>query len=418
MEFNLRSALEKNGATLDENQLKFVSAFENALNERDKSKDASYATSMQEALRAALGAEEKDKDGNVVTMAAQIRSIAEAMEKMEKTQVRSLSSKEKFQLRKMVEDKHSEICEAIRTGQDFQITFSAQRAAAMFTTTSAVSNDSGVEFPLVENYIFDDSIAKIRYPENFILNVIPNAQVAKVPNQVIRVEEATVEGAVAIVAEGGTKPLQSNTFVRTMTTRNKWAGRIEWTEEFEMDNAMLYSEILTMFEEKVIRAWQNGLIDIIETNATAYTTSVLDGTFVKPDNGLAVIAAQSVLQQMNFTANVAIMNPADIVATMFTQDSEGNSRLLPYMQNGTINGLRVFANNNVTLGTALVGDSTVYKEWHSDFILRFGAYNDQFIKNEKSAIGEVFSLLRIADIDKPAWMLLDLDAVKASLQQA
>ena len=418
MEFNLRSALEKNGATLDENQLKFVSAFENALNERDKSKDDSYATSMQEALRAALGAEEKDKDGNVVTMAAQIRSIAEAMEKMEKTQVRSLSSKEKFQLRKMVEDKHADIIQAIRTGQDFEITFSAQRAAAMFTTTSAVSNDSGVEFPLVENYIFDDSIAKIRYPENFILNVIPNAQVAKVPNQVIRVEEATVEGAVAIVAEGGTKPLQSNTFVRTMTTRNKWAGRIEWTEEFEMDNAMLYSEILTMFEEKVIRAWQNGLIDIIETNATAYTTSVLDGTFVKPDNGLAVIAAQSVLQQMNFTANVAIMNPADIVATMFTQDTEGNSRLLPYMQNGTINGLRVFANNNVTLGTALVGDSTVYKEWHSDFILRFGTYNDQFIKNEKSAIGEVFSLLRIADIDKPAWMLLDLDAVKASLQQA
>ena len=34
--FNLRSALEKNGAALDENQIKFVSAFENALEERTK----------------------------------------------------------------------------------------------------------------------------------------------------------------------------------------------------------------------------------------------------------------------------------------------------------------------------------------------------------------------------------------------
>ena len=33
---NLRNALEKNGATLDENQVKFVSAIENEMNERAK----------------------------------------------------------------------------------------------------------------------------------------------------------------------------------------------------------------------------------------------------------------------------------------------------------------------------------------------------------------------------------------------
>jgi hypothetical protein len=60
-------------------------------------------------------------------------------------------------------------------------------------------------------------------------------------------------------------------------------------------------------------------------------------------------------------------------------------------------------------------DSSVYREWHSDFILRFGTYNDQFIKNEKSAIGEVFSILRIAVNNLPGVMAIDLDAVKASL---
>lgn len=413
--FNLRSALEKNGAALDENQIKFVSAFENALEERSKAQDEAYSTSMQQALRSVLGAETKDATGNLVTIADQIRSIAESVEKVEKNNVRNLSNTEKFQLRKTIKKQHAEICEAIRSGKDLEINFSAKRSAAMYTADTAVSNDMGVDFPLNENFEFESDIAKIRYPENFILNVISNQQVAKVPQQIIKNEQATAEGAVQVVDEGGTKPLVSDTFVRTLTLRKKYAARIEWTEEFELDNEMLYNEILMMFEEKVVRFWNNGLIDIIIDNGTPYTTSVLDGTLVVPDNGLAVIAAQSVINGMNFNADTVLMNPADIVSTMFTQDTEGNSRLLPYMQNGQINGMTVFSSNAIEIGTAIVMDSTVYRELHSNFILRFGTYNDQFIKNEKSAIGEVFSILRIAVNNLPGVMAIDLDAVKAAL---
>jgi hypothetical protein len=412
---NLRSALEKNGATLDENQIKFVSAIENEMNERAKKQDEAYSTSLNEALRSVVGAQAKNEKGETVTIADQLRSLAEGLEKVEKNNVRNLSNVEKFQLRKMVKEQHKEIVDAIRNGKDFEITFSAKREAAMFTAATAVSNDTGVELPLNENYLFESDIAKIRYPENFILNVISNQQVAKVPQQIIKNEQATEEGAVALVSEGGTKPLTSDTFVRTLTLRKKYAGRIEWTEEFEMDNEMLYSEVLALFEEKVVRAWNNGLIDIIVDNGTAYTSSVMDGTLVIPDNGLAVIACQSVINGMNFNADTVLMHPSDIVTTMFTQDTEGNSRLLPYMQNGQINGMRVVSSNAITQGTAIVMDSSVYREWHSDFILRFGTYNDQFIKNEKSAIGEVFSILRIAVNNLPGVMAVDLDAVKASL---
>jgi hypothetical protein len=413
--FNLRSALEKNGAALDENQIKFVSAFENALEERTKAQDEAYSTSMQQALRSVLGAETKDATGNVVTIADQIRGIAESVEKVEKNNVRNLSNTEKFQLRKTIKKQHAEICEAIRSGKDLEINFSAKRSAAMYTADTAISNDMGVSFPLNENFEFESDIAKIRYPENFILNVISNQQVAKVPQQIIKNEQATAEGAVQVVDEGGTKPLVSDTFVRTLTLRKKYAARIEWTEEFELDNEMLYNEILMMFEEKVVRFWNNGLIDIIIDNGTPYTSSVLDGTLVVPDNGLAVIAAQSVINGMNFTADTVLMNPADIVSTMFTQDTLGNSRLLPYMQNGAINGMTVFSSNAIEIGTAVVMDSTVYRELHSNFILRFGTYNDQFIKNEKSAIGEVFSILRIAVNNLPGVMAIDLEAVKAAL---
>jgi hypothetical protein len=412
---NLRSALEKGGATLDENQIKFVSAIENEMNERAKKQEEAYSASLTEALRSVLGAQEKNEQGQTVTVAEQLRNLAEGLEKVEKNNVRQLSNVEKFQLRKMVKEQHKDICEAIRNGNDLEITFNAKRAAAIYTAATAVANDTGVLFPLNENFEFESEVSRIRYPENFILDVISNRQVARVPQQIIKNEQATAEGAVALVAEGGTKPLVSDTFLRTLTLRKKYAAHIEWTEEFEVDNELLYNEILMMFEEKVIRFWNNGLIGTIVSNGTAYTTSVMDDTLVIPDNGLAVIAAQSVINGMNFNADLVLMHPSDIVTTMFTQDTEGNSRLLPYMQNGSINGMRVVSSNAITLGTAIVMDSSIYREMHSEFILRFGTYNDQFIKNQKSAVGEVYSILRVAKNNLPGAMAFSLATVRAAL---
>jgi len=418
--FELRKALEQRGAKLNDEQITFIDGLEAVLELRSAKENESASTAIKNALDTHLGATEKDKDGNVVPIAAQIRSIAESMEKVEQQTTKTLSNKEKFQLRSMIEKNKPEIVNAIKTGQDFEITFSEQRAAAMFTTTSAMTNGTGVLLPLVENYLVENDIAKIRYPKNFILEVIPNSQVAKVPSEVIRTEQATAEGAVTVVAEGGTKPLTSDTFIKNRTPRKKYAGRIEWTEEFEMDNEMLFAEIVRLFEDKVVRAWQDGLIATIQTNAVAYTTSVFDDTFVVPDNGLAIIAGQSVIEGMYFTPDTVIMNPSDIFAAMFTQDIDGRPQFKPYMTvsgDGSyrINGMRVFSSYKIAQGTALVGEAGVYKEWHSDFILRFGTYNDQFIKNQKTAIGEVFSLLRIANNEKPAWMVLTLATVKAAL---
>lgn len=417
---SLLEALKKQGGTLEADQEKFVNALDEALKAREANTEETFSEGLKAALAETLGAIEKDEQGKIVPFATQLKNIAEALEKMENHNTELIGEKEKFQLKKYVRENHKAIVDAIKTGKELpEFEFSAIKAAAMFTTTSAVTNGSGVGLPLVENYLVENDIALIRHPENFILDVIPNNQVAKVPSEVIRPEQATEEGAVAVVAEGGTKPLTSDTFIRNRTLRKKYAGRIEWTEEFEMDNDMLFAEIVRLFEDKVIRAWQDGIISTIQTNAVAYTSSVFDGTFVKPDNALAVIAGQSVIQGMYFTPNVVIMNPSDIFTAMFTQDTEGRAELKPYIVNTngsyTINGMRVFASYKIAQGTALIGDSSVYREWHSAFIFRVGTYSDQFIKNEKTAIGEVFSLLRIANNEKPAWMVIDLDAVKEDI---
>lgn len=417
---SLLEALKKSGATIEPDQEKFLNALDEALKARQAETDESYSASFKAALAEQMGAIEKDEDGKIVSIATQLKNVAEALEKVEKQSTALIGEKEKFQLKKYVRDNHKAIVDAIKNNKDLpEFTFAALKAPAMFTTTNAVSNGTGVGLPLVENFLVENDIAVIRHPENFILDVIPNSQVSKVPSEVVRTEQATEEGAVTVVAEGGTKPLVSDTFIRNRTLRKKYAGRIEWTEEFEMDNEMLFAEIVRLFEDKVIRAWQDGIITTIQTNAVAYTSSVFDGTFVKADNALAVIAGQSVIQGMYFTPNVVIMNPSDIFTAMFTQDTEGRSELKPYIVNNngsySINGMRVFSSYKIAQGTALIGDSSVYREWHSDFIFRVGTYGNQFILNEKTAIGEVFSLLRIANIDKPAWMVLDLDAVREDI---
>lgn len=411
---NLIQAIREKNGELDDKQTKFVTAFEDALNKRFTSEKEEYADEIRSALNSVLGELPKDEDGKVETIASQIRSIATQMEKIEENRMGKMSEMEKFQLRGMLEKNKEDIIQAIRSGGQFDLSFNA-RVAAPQLNSNTYSDAGAFIMPDVENYLQESGIARIRYPENFILNVISNAQVSKVPEQVIRTEQDTEEGTVGVVAEGGTKPLVSFTFVRSTTSREKYAARLEWSEEFEMDNEMLFAEILRLFEEKVIREWQDGLLTTIETNAVAYTSSVLDGTFVTPDNALAAIAAQSVIDNMNYTANTVVMNPSDVVATLFTQNTEGDPRILPYITNGTINGMRLISSNKIAQGNALVGDMTVYREWHSPFITRFGRYNDQLITNESTVIGEVFSLMRIAVIDLPAVMYIDLDAVKTSL---
>ena len=345
----------------------------------------------------------------------ELEDLQEQLNVIKEKSTRKLNDFQKYNLRKAVEDNHEDIVNAIKNERPFEITFKA--AAMHMTNNGTVTNDASLDYPVTDNFLVDNDIAKIRYPDNFLLNVIPNIQVSNVPAQRIRKEQAATEGAAALTVEGAVKPLTQYKFVRTTTDRVKYAGRIEWTEEFVMDFEALYREILMMFEEDVIRVWQAGLLAEISTNASSYVSSVLDDTFVAPDNGLAIIAGQSQLQSLNYEPDVVIMSPSDVVATMFQQDADGNLKAAPYINitSGTLNGMRLVTNNSITVGTAYIGESRLYREQHSDFILRTGQYGDQLIENEYTAIGEVFSILQIAERDMVGFLELDLDTVKAAL---
>lgn len=407
----LKSFIDK-GIEIEEGQEKVLNQLSETISKEMEGQNKTF----QDAMTSAIGTLEKDDKGNVIPMVTQLKEIAETLEKLETRQTGKISNEQKYQLRKMVKENHTEIIDSIKNKKEFEFTF---KAAAVHRTDNVVSNGA-LTLPLTDNIAMNDDIAVIRYPDNFILNVIPNRQASKVPAQSFKKGQAATEGAVIVVAEGGVKPLLQYKFVRTATARKKYAGRIEWTEEFEMDFEALLAAIVRLFEADVIRAWQNGIVEQIMADATPYVSSVLDGTFAAPDNGLAVVATQSQLQQLNYNADTVLMNPADLVATLYIQNADGDLRNSPYINatTGTIAGMRLFASNTITQGTAYIGDSTVYNEVHSDYIFRTGQYGDQFIENEYTAIGEVFSIIEIAEQDLPAWVEIDLDAVKQILTLA
>lgn len=411
---NLLDAFKKENIELAEGQDILLNQLSKSINESFEAGE----TSLKTVLENAVGTLEKDDNGKEIPLATKLKEIAEKLDKVSETQLGKFSETEKYQLKKMVKEKHQDIVAAFKNKTPLDFTFKV--AAMHMTNNGTVTNAEGLDYPLTDNFTVDSEIARIRYPENFLLNVIPNRQVSKVPAQRIKIGETTKEGAAAVVAEGAVKPLIQFKFVRTSTDRVKYAGRIEWTEEFEMDYEALFRAILQMFEQEVVRVWQNGLLAEIISNATAYVSSVLDGTFIAPDNGLAIIAGQSQLNALNYYPNVVLMNPADVVATMYQQDSEGNLKNVPYMNvaTGTIGGMKLVSSNTIEQGTAIIMDSSVYYEEHSDFILREGQYGDQLIENEYTAIGEVFSILSIAERDLVGVLELDLDAVKAVLQEA
>lgn len=361
-----------------------------------------------------MNALKEDADKATADLGKKLDNVEEIVKTIQASSSATISEETKGMLATVVKENHKDIAEAVKDGRKLEFTF---KAPAMHMTNNGTVSAGTVTTPTSFNVDYDSNIAKIRVDANFILNVIPNITVRKVAEQRIRREEAGKEGDAALTPEGEVKPLNQYKWTMTTTRRKKYAGRVEWTEEFAMDYEALTIAIVDMLERDVVTKWQDGIITEMLANATSYVSSAMDGTLVLPDNALAVIATQLQIQSLNYNPDVVLMNPQDVAVTMFQQNEKGEFLLKPYIDaaNGTLNGMRLVTSNKITKGQFLIGESSTYREFHQDYIMRVGQYGDQFIENEYTVIGEVFSLLSIAQLDLKGWIKGDLATIKTAL---
>ena len=390
--------------------------------------EESYFGSIGEALETAVSLESVERNkkfdelsaklGEVEdgkTMSAVIRTLAEKLDNVEAKSKRSLSVREKYVLRTALEGKKDEILKVMRREQStpWGLQFNAKRAAsAMMTTSTVVTGATAFN----SDNVFDDiEVTVIRYPANFVGDAINSRMVTKVPETIKWKEEiAGGDGRIGAVAEGDTKTLVDFKFEWKYATRKKYAGRIEMTEETEIDFEQLVLDIISMFEEQVLRAYNDGLLTDILAWAPAYSGTSLDGTIVKPTLMNIVSAGKLQLALSNYTGDVVIMNPADYASTQNMQNINGDPIFIP--DTALFPGLRVFVSNKITYGTVLLGESSLIKEQHTGYIVRSGVYGNQFIENEKTIVGELYSILKMPTESKKGWVKLDVATVKTALE--
>ena len=348
------------------------------------------------------------------TMAQIVRALASKVDEVEDKAVRKLSDSDKFKLKRALEAKKDEILAVAnrRSQAPWALEFSAMRAASALMTTSTVLTGAAA---INTTNVFDDvEVTVIRYPKNFILDAISSRQVAKVPESIKWKEQiVSNDGVPAVVAEGNTKPLVDLKFSWEYAYRKKYAGRIEFTEETEIDFEQLMLDIVNMFEGDVLRKYNAGVLADILAWAPAYAGTALDDQIVKPTIINVVNAGKLQLASAEYMADLLVINPSDYAETQNMQSTTGEPIFVP--DSVLFPGLSIYVTNAIAAGTCLLAEGSIIKEQHGAFQLRSGLYGNQFIENEKTIIGELFSVLKLPTESKKGVVKLVVATVKAAL---
>jgi hypothetical protein len=187
------------------------------------------------------------------------------------------------------------------------------------------------------------------------------------------------------------------------------------TEEVEIDFDQLVLQIISMFEDDVLRAYQNGVLADIVAWADTYVSTGLDGTIANPTVHTVIGAGQLHIRNFNYEPDVIFISPTDVAKMVYTQDNNGNQMFIP--EAFQFAGLTPFVTNQITAGKILIGTKRTVKEQHGNLIIRKGVHGDQFIENESTIVGEIFSVLSLPTQSQTSWLYMDVATVQGLLQK-
>lgn len=413
---NLLEALKSQGVELEQGQDTFINAVSDAMNKAFEAGETSYKEALKQSIDAVVGSTDKDANGKVITLAETIKSLAEQVEGLKEKF--KLDSETKKNLETIVKENYESIKTAIKNKAIFE--FTVKDVDIHATNNGTVANALGVTYPTTDNFRMFPGFSALSRPEDMLMNYIQSSQKSVVNKTVLLRQEVATEGAFAIVAESAEKPLIQYKFENVQYTRLKIAGRIEWTEEFEMDFNSLLNAIIRLFEVDLVNAWEDEVVDVITNISTSYVGTSLDGTLSVPTNGLAVVAAAGQIKDLNYRPRLVVMNPSDVLATLYVQDDKGHFINQPFIDvaNGKIDGMTLVTTTRIPQGKILVMDPSVLWEEHSANIMRTGQYGEQLIHNEYTLIAEKFFIIFYAPKDTKAIVYDDLAVIKAALETA
>ena len=313
-------------------------------------------------------------------------------------------------LREQIKDNMPQIQEAIRSRKPFELKFGvSKRLPALMTVANTMTAD------LQKTYAVDGGWDAVRYPDNFIIDVIGGIEVDVVPPIVKKKLEKGIEGNATLVLPSGLKPLISTDMDIAYFEKIKYAALFELEEEVKSYEE-IYAKILELLNAQVIRDYKDGTFAWLTGIAAPYVSSALTGTMVQPTLGSAVSAIALQIAALNFSPDVAYMNIADIEVSKWEQAPDGHFLMPPVANLGT--SLRVYSDNSIPQGDILVGDTSTVSEMHSALTVRFGGYTStaKFENNQEAGVIEIFSLPYLLTRNAGSWVYNDIASVLTDLE--
>jgi HK97 family phage major capsid protein len=212
------------------------------------------------------------------------------------------------------------------------------------------------------------------------------------------------DGGAGMVAEGAAKPQTDFDIVEATKKVEKVAHWIKTSKEALDDIVGLRSEINTELVEGINLKLDEQILagDGVTPNLTGiltYLTSALSvvGTpfalgVDTPNNYDVLMVAAATVQANFFNPNYAIVHPLDLASMQMVKDANGQYVLPPFStaEGTVIAGLRVVANQGMTLGNFLVGDfSKDVLAIREEINIQVGYVNDDFTKNLVTILAEM-----------------------------
>lgn len=344
------------------------------------------------------------------------------------------SPKEKKSFKDMLEKQMPEV-EKIFKSKSGHMTLSLKAPATM-TLDNTIEGDNLLPDELIESFSIGQFVPK-RQPREYVFDMASRRTVAEVAQFKTWLEEGDEEGAFAIVAEGGLKPLVSTKLVRNHSEYSKVAAKYVYTEEFAKFRREAFSIIQRLIQQKITRDYAAILTTRLLADAAPYVASALDGQYANPTDYHAIAAVAAQIEALNFMPDMLIMNPQDkwrigmlqdlqgqFYLTIPTTDPQGNTRMM---------GFAVRTSNRVPVGTFILGEAGLWEIEDEALTIRTGYgitvtggtsngggnvtdVQGDMDHNRFRVIVETFFHSYIATNNEGSFVVADFDVVKALLE--
>lgn len=248
------------------------------------------------------------------------------------------------------------------------------RAAAVMATDNTIDENS---FPdeMIESMSMAEFVPK-RQGVQYIYDMADRAVVQEIDQYKTWLEEGDEQGAFAVVAEGGLKPLVSTSLVRNYAEAQKIAGKYVITEEFAKWRKNALVIIRRLIQDKLYRDYAAILTTDLNAAAVPYTGTILDDQFVAPNDYDAIGAAAAQIEALNFMPDTIVLNPQDKWRIALQKDTTGAYYTMIPMYNAKgemqMMGFKVITSTYQTAGTFTLGEAKLFKIEEEPITIRIG----------------------------------------------